>query len=160
MKGNLYLDKDWLYNERVMKGRDLSDIAKQFGVSREAVSFQARKWDFRKLYNEAHKPYTDKAWLEEEYINKRRKSRDIADGCGVSAFTIRAWARRYGLRRISLTREQINAQKRERYRTDADYRGKRSIISRKWREKNLEHCRAVVKKYYLAHKGRKNENSD
>ena len=157
MKGNLYLDKDWLYNERVVKGRDLSDIAKQFGVSREAVSYQARKWGFRELYNKAHKPYTDKAWLEEEYINKRRKTRYIADECGVAVNTITSWARKYGLHRPALTREQINARMRERYRTDEGYRKKRSVYSREWRERNLEHCRAVVKKYYLAHKGRNDE---
>ena len=149
---HLYLDKDWLYYERVVKGRILSDIAKQFGVSREAVSFQARKWGFRELYNKEHKPYTDKAWLEEEYINKRRRSRDIAEGCGVSINTINFWSRKYGLRRDPPTKEQVNAHNRERYKTDAEYRKRRSVFSREWRERNLEHCKAVVRKYHLAHK--------
>ena len=147
-----YLDKDWLYSERVVKGRDLNDIAKQFGVSREAVSYQARKWGFRELYNKEHKPYTDKAWLEEEYINKRRKTRDIADECGVAVNTITAWARRYGLHRPGLTQEERNAKRRERYKTDEEYRKRRAVYSKRWREKNLEHCRAKVREYYLAHR--------
>ncbi len=149
---NSYLNKDWLYSERVIKGRSLKDIADQFGVSKEAVSRMARLWGFRELYNKRHKPYMNKEWLEEEYVTNRRKESDIAEECGVSAGTIGKWVKIHRLHRQSLTREQVNARHRKRYHNDPRYRAKRAKISKEWREKNLEKCRAKSREYYNAHR--------
>lgn len=43
--------------------------------------------------------YKKKAWLEEQYLNQRRTTVEMADATGVSASTIRGWMDKYGIER-------------------------------------------------------------
>ena len=151
--GNKYLDRNWLYNEYVVKGRTLSSIARQFGVSREAVSFVSRKRGLKEERNKIHKPYMNREWLENEYVRKRRTQDDIAKECGVSRGIIGKWVRKHGLRKPTLTRDEVNAKRRERYKNDAQYRARRAEISRRWRNKNIDRCRQKSREYYYRTRG-------
>lgn len=43
------------------------------------------------------KYYQKKSYLEEEYVNKRRSLRDIADGCGVSHATVHGYLKKFNI---------------------------------------------------------------
>ena len=51
----------------------------------------------RKELQRMSKPYKSKAWLEEEYIQRRKTVREIAEECGTSPMTISRWLLRHGI---------------------------------------------------------------
>jgi len=90
----------------IAKGMTQAQIAEQFGVTRSSVEGWYRKYGLhgkRTITNYARVPkelwpkYRDRAWLEDQYIEKGRTTYQIARELGVHPTTIQKTLRAFGI---------------------------------------------------------------
>lgn len=97
--GKKYHNGEWLYEQYHGNGLTLKEIADKCGVTGTTISEWMDRHDIeRRDQQEAqkpNKPYTDKSWLQTQYVGKGRSMSDIATDCGVSAAIILKWLRRF-----------------------------------------------------------------
>lgn len=97
-----WLDKDWLYNEYVVKDRSTKDIANEYGCKRNTIQVWLIKHGIKKEIKTRDivrdKPYQSYEYLYEEHIVKRKPIAQIARECKVSADTIRYNCDRVGIK--------------------------------------------------------------
>jgi len=66
-----------------------------------------------------NKRYRDAEWLQEQYIEKDRTQKEIADKCGVSASTINRWRNKFGIEKAGMATLDTDKQGYERWRCRA-----------------------------------------
>lgn len=93
-----YRDEKWLREQHVECGKSISEIARESGVSRNAVS----RWVNRYGVKMVAPLYTDRDWLHREDITKGRTYESLASECGVSTQTININVKRHGLQRVNI----------------------------------------------------------
>lgn len=151
----LYHDIDWLREEFVVKRRTLSSIAAQCGVTKQAVSLYVVDHALIAERNALYKPYTNKEWLEQEFVKKRRTQANIAEECGVHVSIIIYHTRKRGLKRIPYTpeelRERARTQQNWAYASDPEYRAMKISNTMRWREQHPEEYKAYQRAYGRAH---------
>jgi len=100
--GKQYQNEAFLRREYVDNRRTLKDIADECDVSDQTI----RRWlehhgIDRRNRSEAQisekKPFHDKHWLREKYVEDGRSMRDIADECGVTPSGIKKWIDKFGI---------------------------------------------------------------
>lgn len=97
-------DKEWLQNEYVKKGKAITDIADEHGVSGTLIRSRLDEYGIPRR-NMGHKgakwcegkKYTDADWLRTEYIEKEQHAYELAKKCDVSADTIYHWLKKRGI---------------------------------------------------------------
>lgn len=101
MASKLYQDEAWLRKEYIDNKRSSTYMAEECGVSPPTILDWLERYGIpRRSQKESHKPdkeYTDRDWLEREYIDNKRSMRDIGEECDVSAAVILKWLRRFGI---------------------------------------------------------------
>ena len=108
-------NKDWLYNEYVILKKDIITIANNLNVSYDTVSRYMRlagidgrsrkgckisveaKEKISKAWLKKHdgKIYTNKEWLEDQYITQHKSMQKIADIASCDDLMIRNWLKRF-----------------------------------------------------------------
>jgi len=86
-----YRNRDWLYNELIIKGKSRIQVARELGVNRETIDKWAKKFEIG--YPE--KLYQNKEWLEEQYVKLGKSTIQIAEELGVSETVILKWLKRF-----------------------------------------------------------------
>jgi len=92
-KNKPYRNRDWLYNELIVKGKSRIQVAKELGVNRDTIEKWARKFGLG--YPE--KLYQNKEWLEEQYVKLGKSTIQIAEELGVSETVILKWLKKFGI---------------------------------------------------------------
>lgn len=78
--------------------KNLKEIKKQIKEkSAEVKKAELERKKNPEAYRESSEPFNNKAWLEDEYIQKRKTVRLIADECDTSPMTISRWLNRHGI---------------------------------------------------------------
>jgi len=134
MDGKPHLDYDWLREKYIEEGLTQSEISDLAGVSQGTISHHIGKSDIdtrtggKWIGSETpDEPYTDPEWLREQYIEKRKNTREIAETQGVTSKTISRWLRKHDIPTRDNSEAQIQEVKkfhdkewlRERYVDDA-----------------------------------------
>lgn len=96
-----WMDREWLYNEYVIKDRSSQDIADEYGCVRNTIQcwlakFKIKKKIVRKHYEKKY-PNITKEFLIEENINKKKSLSQISRETGVSFDTLKNYAHEYGI---------------------------------------------------------------
>lgn len=173
-----YKDKEWLYREYVVNKRSMDDIAKEcgcsvaliirylrrFGIQSRSVKEACNLPEARRKNSERNKREKSlefKGYLQNEYIENKRSSPDIAREYGCSSSTITFWLKRYGL--PIRTHEEIGKLKRgEKHwafgkHTSEESNKKRSISMKKMIDENpgyMEKLMVASQKGYEAFSGK------
>jgi len=96
-----YQDEDWLRKKYHEEGNSTSEIADLTEVTRSTILRWMDKFDIeRRGHGTPQKEgrYKIEAWLREQYIERRRSIRDIAEECGVSKATPRHWLHKFDIK--------------------------------------------------------------
>jgi uncharacterized protein YjcR len=93
-------DGEWLREEYVEKERTTVDIADECGCASSTVAKWLRRHriETRSRGDPTPGDLIDEGWLREEYVEKERTTRDIADECGCAFSTVGDWLRRHGIK--------------------------------------------------------------
>lgn len=96
-----WMNKDWLYEEYVIKDRSSADIAKEYGCVQNTIQCWLLKHGIKKqimTHNIVRsKPYQQYNFLYEQHITLDKSMAQIARECGVSSDTIRLNLKRCGI---------------------------------------------------------------
>jgi len=92
-----YRDADWLREQYVVEEKSTREIAEEFDYGSTTICTWLDKHGIEKrsqgeAISKAKTPdalYTDKDWLQEQYVEKENAMREIANECGVSRSAIR-----------------------------------------------------------------------
>lgn len=87
-----YRNFDWLYLQRVVLKRKISDIAKECGVHKSTIEKALVEFNIK-----SQKNYTDKTWLETNLVFLSKSIVDLAAECDVDENTIRTWAKKLNI---------------------------------------------------------------
>jgi hypothetical protein len=90
-----YRNKDWLYSEYIVKGRDANDIAKECGINQRTL----REWISYFQLNNKYKSKTEKLTkdvIEDLYFKQHKTSEEIGDMYGLTGNTVINVIRSYG----------------------------------------------------------------
>lgn len=112
------MDKDWLYNEYVVKDRSTKSISEEYGCKRNTIQCWLYKFGIKKeikhhemTYN---KPYQNKGYLIEQHIINKKSIAQIAKENNVSGDCITHFCKKFGVKTwrtcptYKLTQEDIN----------------------------------------------------
>ena len=96
-----YQNKEWLRTEYLEKERPTREIAEDFDVHPDTITYFRNKHNIpahgkRPEKNPGAK-YKDKQWLKEQYWEKERNTNELAEECGCSNETIRRWLNNHDL---------------------------------------------------------------
>ena len=107
-----YHDPEWLYQQYHGLGKDAYQIAEECGVGDTTIyNWMKRHGIERRSLSEAKRldgPFTDADWLREQYHEKKKSTRQIAEECGVIQGTIRDWMDRHGIESRSISEAKLN----------------------------------------------------
>ena len=97
-----WVDKEWLYNEYILKQRRVEDIAGEFGCSPATIQKAASKHGLKreplpKQRKFPLKPYEDKETLRRLYFDEGKNLTQIGRILGCSSDTIRVKMKGFGL---------------------------------------------------------------
>ena len=96
-----WMNKEWLYNEYIVKDRSTFDIATEYGCKQSTLQCWLIKFGIKKqkLKHSIHnpKPHQQKEYLYEEYIVKNRTIESIAEDNNVDDSTISYFLKKYGM---------------------------------------------------------------
>jgi hypothetical protein len=90
-----YRNKDWLYNEYIVKGREANDIAKECGINQRTL----REWISYFQLNNKYKSKTEKLTkdvIEDLYFKQHKTSEEIGDMYDLTGNTVINVIRSYG----------------------------------------------------------------
>jgi hypothetical protein len=85
------MNKDWLYEEYVVKNKSRKEIAQEWGCKPSTITSWAHKHGLKKT----PPPYKDKEILYEKYINEKKSCVKIAEELNCSDDTISYWLQVY-----------------------------------------------------------------
>lgn len=96
-----WMDKEWLYEEYVIKDRSTKDIADEYGCKRNTIQqwlakFQIKKNNIAREIKHT-KPYQDKEYLYEQHIVNQIPISEIAKNNNVSCDTIKYFLNKYNI---------------------------------------------------------------
>jgi len=95
-----YRDEEWLREKYWDEELSTNEIADLCGVTNVTISNWMSKHGIEKRpRNSARDKYTDKEWLQEQYIEKERSLSDIANELDINRDTPRYWMEKYGIER-------------------------------------------------------------
>lgn len=99
---NLLMDKDWLYDQRIILEKSKEKIAEELGCSISPVNKWIKVHSIPDVkYNESNSKVLvylkDYSWLYEEYVTKHRSPEDIGLELGVSRSTVWVYVTKHGL---------------------------------------------------------------
>lgn len=100
IKDNSYRNRDWLYNEYIVKNRYAPDIAVECGIDLRTL----RRWINQHglvSKNDENTINIDKDVLYDLYINKQKTTLEIANIIGCNDVTVGKKMREYGIKRYS-----------------------------------------------------------
>lgn len=101
-----YRDKDWLYNEYVVKGKSSVEIAKNLGCTRPTILKWLRKHNIKiKSLQESilqakgsyNRKYANEEWLSDKYLNCWMSVQEIAEECNTDTDTIYRWLHKFNI---------------------------------------------------------------
>lgn len=97
-----WMDKEWLYNEYIVKQRSTKNIAEEYGCKRNTIQCWLAKHKIKRegvVPKEivAKHPYQDKNYLYKQHIILRKTLQEIANENGVDYDTIRYFMLRHGI---------------------------------------------------------------
>lgn len=97
-----WTDRDWLYEEYIVKNRPVEDIAGEFGCAPATIEKAANKHGLKrpplpKKRKTPLKPYEDKETLERLYFQEGKNLTEIGNLLGCSSDTIRVKMKGFGL---------------------------------------------------------------
>lgn len=96
-----WMDKEWLYEEYVIKDRSTKDIADEYGCKRNTIQQWLAKFQIKKnnIARETKhtKPYQDKEYLYEQHIVNQIPISEIAKNNNVSCDTIKYFLNKYNI---------------------------------------------------------------
>lgn len=102
-----YRDRDWLREQYIERNLSISELAGVAGVADTTIKRWLSRHGLRKglgvrtrwTFANQEKLYTDRDWLEEQYLTKGLDQESIAQLAGVSQHTIRSWVRKHSLQK-------------------------------------------------------------
>lgn len=138
-----WMDREWLYNEYVVKDRSSQDIADEYGCKRNTIqqwlaTFKIKKKVVCNRKVVLDKPYKQKDYLIREYIDNRKSMSKIGRENGVSADTIRRF----------LVYHNIEVQSQ--YKTNKFAEQEEAEICRLYSEENIS-ANALKNIYHCTH---------
>ncbi len=96
-----YTDREWLSEKYTDEGLTIEKIAELAGCAENTIHQWLNKHDIERRgvgYRPVEEePYRDKEWLETQYIEKEKSTRQIAGELNCSYETIRRWVNRHGI---------------------------------------------------------------
>lgn len=94
-------NSNWVYKQYWIKERSTYDIAKQCGVSHDTVLRWMKKHDIERRSKieamDIPDELMDRPWLQQEYVENRRTTTDIADELDVSHESVRNWLSKHDI---------------------------------------------------------------
>lgn len=93
----VYMDKEWLYEQYIVKNKSLSEIADFCGVSNTCIDTWLVHFGIIKRNITEKKIYQDKDWLYQKYIVENLSLSQIGELCGVNSRLIQTYCQRFGL---------------------------------------------------------------
>ena len=120
-------NRDWLFNEYIVKKRATTDIARDLGVRPPAISYWAKKWDIplrdsrdasqlkwmnERMREKATKYKITKEYLEENYTGGKKTLNQIAQEFGCSWDVVRKRLNSYGIPLRNNSKHRLNKTKR------------------------------------------------
>jgi transposase len=93
------MDNVTLFNDYVVKGKPVKDIANEYGISYGTLYNLLDKYEIPRRSNQKTTTYRDKEWLTNEYQIKRKSSKQIANECQVSQVLIAHYLREFQIPR-------------------------------------------------------------
>jgi transposase-like protein/very-short-patch-repair endonuclease len=108
-KEYLYRNKEWLYEEYIIKKKSGKEIAREIGCDPSVIYDWLKKLNvpirktseaIRIRYEKElpRRKYTNKKWLYTEYVLKRKSAKQIAKETGVSYGTFLKYLHKYGIK--------------------------------------------------------------
>jgi transposase-like protein len=96
-----YHNEKWLREQYWKNKKTLQEIADKCGCSKQTVNrwMKCHGIERRNGRFPADNRLTDEQWIREQYIEKERSGRDIADECGCSSDTVYNWMMRHDIER-------------------------------------------------------------
>lgn len=98
-------NEEWLRKQYVEKKRSICDIADELGTTTtpirnkfEQYGIESRSRSDTQLPDEATDRLEDEEWLRNQYIEKQRSTRNIANELNISRITVRRWLIRYSIK--------------------------------------------------------------
>ena len=96
------MNKEWLYNEYVVKDRSSQDIADEYGCKQNTIqcwlSNHKIKKDVKRKQRKRKYESVSKDYLIEQHINKHKSLTEIAKETGVSQDTLRRYCIEFGIK--------------------------------------------------------------
>lgn len=96
-----WIDKEWLYEEYIIKDRSSSDIAMEYGCTQNTIQCWLLRHGIKKRITTHNitrdKPYQKYDFLYEQHVTLDKSMSEIARECCVSADTIRNNLKRVGI---------------------------------------------------------------
>jgi transposase len=93
-----YQDREWLRTQYVDKGKTCEEIAEVCDCSYSAVYSWMKKHSIERNPHDktiANQRLKEADWLREQYVEKKRTGRDIADELGCSPTTVLRWLKKH-----------------------------------------------------------------
>lgn len=90
-----YRNKEWLYNEYIVNGREAKDIAKECGINQRTLREWVSNFGFNNKY-ESNKKELTKDIIENLYFNQHKTSEEIGEIFNLCGNTVIDMIRSYG----------------------------------------------------------------
>lgn len=95
-----YTNPWWIIREHLHNGRFIKDLAKECDVSPRTMSYWIVKLGLTKKKKKTKMFYRSKSWLNEEYILKRKSTKQIAREIDCHYTTIIRWLAIHKIRKM------------------------------------------------------------
>ena len=103
-----WIDKNWLYNEYVVKDRSTKNIAKEYGCSQNTIQQWLQKHKIKKEIKHRDivhtKKYQEKDYLFEQIVNNKKSVQQIAYENNVDTSVIYYFCKKYNMKQYKLPR--------------------------------------------------------
>ena len=149
-----YRNKKWLREQYVEEKRSTYEIADQCGCHSSTVSDWLKKHgiESRSRAEAADARLADAEWLREQYVNRKKKTREIADICECSHSAVVNWLDKHDIKTRSRGRELFDERLRDSEWLQEQYKEHRksveeiseicdcspSVVYRRFREQGIE----------------------
>lgn len=129
-----YDNRNWLYNQYIVNGKSLKQLAKMCKVSRWIISHRLNEFQIpvRSIGEGIHvshtkklERYKDRDWLYDQYIIQRKTGKSIGKSIGKSESVIYLWLKKYNIPRRN------GVEIRTGYKTTEETKRNQSIAQKK-----------------------------